>query len=123
VKSSLVLLAILALAIQGCSLYRPKSAVPSNYIKQISADLGNPDLVKNYDAMPQGTDAETAAKVARRNQILTEMIYLVDQNYYKFESHFYGGQAVFSTAADTANLGSDRDSNNRVYDKHRKELL
>ena len=55
--------------------------------------------------MPQGSTAEQAAKVARRNQILTELIYLVDQNYYSFENHFYGTQATFSTATDFINLG------------------
>jgi hypothetical protein len=44
-------------------------------------------------------------KVARRNQILTELIYLVDANYYSFENRFYGSQATTNLAGDAANLG------------------
>lgn len=89
----------------GCSVYRPKSPIPSSYSGQVLADVTKSTLLQDYNAMPQGTNAEKTTKVSRRNQILTELIYLVDKNYYAFESHFYGGQATFSTAADAANLG------------------
>jgi hypothetical protein len=97
--------ALLLIFATGCSVYRPKSPIPSDYKKQVLADVTRPTLLQEYNAMPQGTDPEKTAKVSRRNQILTELIYLVDQNYYSFENHFYGTQATFSTAADAANLG------------------
>jgi len=105
VKLTLLLLSLSTLCIQGCSVYKPKSAVPSGYLKAISDDLSRPDTIQKYNAMPESSDDEIKAKIARRNQLLNEMIYLVDQNYSKFESHFYGGQAAFSTVADAANLG------------------
>jgi hypothetical protein len=55
--------------------------------------------------MPQGTDAEKQAKVSRRNQILTELIALIDQNYSVFEDRYYGSDASVNFAGDVANLG------------------
>jgi len=104
-KSSLVVICAVAFFAQGCSVYRPKSAIPSSYTNQVLADVGSPDLLKTYNLLPQKSDDDKAAKIARRNQILTELIYLVDQNYYKFENHFYGSQATFSTGGDAINLG------------------
>ena len=104
-KPSLALVAVVMTFAAGCSVYRPKSPIPSGYTKQVSADITSKTLLKDYNALPEGTVTEKAAKVARRNQILTELIYLVDQNYYSFENHFYGTQATFSTTADAANLG------------------
>lgn len=96
---------VLSLFMLGCSVYRPKSPIPSSYSKQILADVSSPHLLRDYNAMSQGTDSERRLKVARRNQILTELIYLVDQRYYSFENRFFGTHATFSTAADAANLG------------------
>jgi hypothetical protein len=96
---------LLLMITSACSVYRPKAPIPTAYSKQIQADVASTSLRSSYNAMPEGTDGEKAAKVARRNQILSELIYLVDQNYYTFENHFYGSQATFSTAADAANLG------------------
>jgi len=104
-KLRLGLSAIFFLLVSGCSVYKPKAPIPSGYSKQVEADVASPTLLKDYNAMAQGTDVEKAAKVARRNQILNELIYLVDQNYYNFENHFYGSQATFSTGADAINLG------------------
>lgn len=103
-----LLSATIALATLTCScssVYRPKTVIPTVYKKQIVVDVASPALLKNYNAMPQGTDDEKAAKVSRRNQILTELIYLVDQSYYPFENRFYGTHATFATTADAANLG------------------
>jgi hypothetical protein len=104
-KPSLGLFVIVVTVAAGCSVYRPKSPIPPGYTKQILTDVTSTALLKDYNALRQGTDDEKKAKVARRNQILTELIYLVDQNYYTFENHFYGTQATFSTAADAATLG------------------
>jgi len=104
-KSRLALVALVLMLASGCSVYRPKSPIPSGYTKQLLADVTRPALLQEYNAMPQKTDADKAAKVSRRNQILTELTYLVDQNYYAFENRFYGTQATFSTATDAINLG------------------
>jgi hypothetical protein len=98
-------LLVLVFFVSGCSVYRPKSPIPASYSKQTLQDVSSPTLLQVYNAMPQGTTVEQTAKVARRNQILTELIYLVDQNYYSFENHFYGTQATFSTTTDFINLG------------------
>lgn len=98
-------LAVLGLLICGCAVYRPKSPIPASYSKQVLADVSSATLMKDYNAMPESSDAEKAAKVARRNQVLAELIYLVDQNYYTFENHFYGTQATFNTATDAVSLG------------------
>lgn len=104
-KPSLSILYLLVVLLSGCSVYRPKSPIPSGYTTQIVHDVSDKGLLTTYNALPEGTAAEKTAKVARRNQILTELIYLVDQNYYSFENHFYGTQATFSTTADAVNLG------------------
>jgi hypothetical protein len=104
-KSSFASISLMIVLSLSCAVYRPKSPIPSGYSKQVLADVTSKTLLQDYNKMPQTNDTEKAAKVARRNQILTELIYLVDQNYYSFENHFYGSQATFSTGADAANLG------------------
>lgn len=96
---------LFAVLFQGCAIYRPKAAIPSSFRAQVVADVGQKDLLSKYNSMPETNDTDKAAKVVRRNQILNELIYLVDINYSSFESHFYGGQAAFSTVGDAANLG------------------
>lgn len=87
-------------------LYRPKQPVPpGKYSKQMLADVSSPDLLSTYNNMAQSTEDEKKKKVSRRNQILEELIWLVDQNYYSFESNFYGSQAVLNTTGDFINLG------------------
>jgi hypothetical protein len=103
-KTSLGAFAVLVMLTAGCSVYRPKPPIPSSYVDQARADVTSKTLLKDYNALPQGTTSEQTDKVARRNQILTELIYLVDQNYYAFENHFYGSQAIVSTIGDAASL-------------------
>jgi hypothetical protein len=69
------------------------------------SDVSQAELLKQYNAMPEKDDADRAAKVARRNQILNELIFLIDQNYEAFESHFYGSQAALNVGGDFVNLG------------------
>ena len=59
---------------------------PSVFRKQYLVDVTSPTLLKDYDAMPQGTDTEKQAKVDKRNKILTELIALIDQNYSVFRT-------------------------------------
>ncbi len=99
------LLTLVAMLGQGCSVYRPKAAIPDSYTKQVQADITASTLLKDYNALPQGTVDEQTTKVGRRNQIIIELLYLVDHNYYAFENRFYGGQATFNTTTDAVNLG------------------
>lgn len=93
------------LSATACLRTRPKSPVPnSNYSNQMLADISDKDLLKNYNAMPESTDDEKGKKVARRNQILNELIWLIDRNYYSFENVFYGTQAAYNVGGDFVNL-------------------
>ncbi len=90
----------------SCTMYKPKPYIPPSVFKnQYLADVSTPNLLQSYNAMPQGTDAEKQAKVARRNQILQELIALIDNNYAVFESRYYGSDASVNFAGDVANLG------------------
>jgi hypothetical protein len=59
--------------------------------------------------MKQGTTAadqdNNQKKVARRNQILWELIALIDDRYSDFESKYYGSDASVGFAGDAVNLG------------------
>jgi hypothetical protein len=97
-----ILVVALVLLLVGCgSVYRPKSPIPAaTFSNPFLADLASGTLLSAYDAMPEGP-----AKVARRNAILFEIIYLTDQTYGKYEESFFSGQAFLATGADTLNLG------------------
>jgi hypothetical protein len=89
----------------GCaaSIYQPKPPLPpTTFTNHYLADLASPTLLSSYDSLPDGS-----LKVARRNAILYEYIWLVDANYYTYEVGFFSGQAYVSTAADLAVMGTD----------------
>jgi hypothetical protein len=95
---------------EGCAIYRPKPPVKRSILTdQMLNDVAAKDLLDKYNAMsdgkPSDDDPDRIKKVARRNQILRELIFLIDQNYYSFESHFYGSQAVLNVGGDFVNLG------------------
>lgn len=93
-------------SITGCATYRPDPPIPPDLLqKQMLADLSSPTLLSAYNALPQTTPADIAAKVARRNQILQELISLTDYNYGKFEESYYGSDANTNFWSDTLNLG------------------
>jgi hypothetical protein len=69
------------------------------------ADVSQPNLLAVYNALPDGNDAQVKTKVARRNQILQELITIVDQNYEAFEARYYGSDASVNFAGDVVNLG------------------
>lgn len=99
-----LILALLCLT--GCAvLYKPKSPIPGTYRSQMLADVSQPNLLQQYNAMPQETDPQAAIKVARRNQILQELITLIDQNYDVFEGRYYGSDASINFTGDVINLG------------------
>jgi hypothetical protein len=99
-------LATLLFCLSACAnMYKPKAVIPTPVSSQIMTDVSQPNLLQQYNAMPQGTDAEAAAKIARRNQILQELILLVDQNYEVFEGRYYGSDASVNFAGDLINLG------------------
>jgi hypothetical protein len=92
----------LSLILSGCgaSIYRPKPAVPTAVFSvPYLADLSSPNLFKDYDALPEGP-----LKVARRNAILWEYIWLTDQTYGNYETSFFAGQAFIATGADFLNI-------------------
>ena len=94
--------------LSSCAMYRPRNPIPTTYRSQILADVSNPNLLQNYNAMPDGNgdqDPLTRRKLARRNQILQELITLVDQNYEQFENRYYGSDASVNFAGDVVNLG------------------
>jgi hypothetical protein len=94
---------VLCVVLSGCgrSLYRPQAPVPV-FQNNFLADLNSPTLISAYEAMPEGP-----AKVARRNAILTEIMYLTDLSYSRYEASFFSGQAFMSTAGDIVALGLD----------------
>jgi hypothetical protein len=84
----------------GCSVYSPKAPFPpSIFSEPYITDLSNPNLIPNYDSMPNGP-----AKIARRNQIVWEVIWLTDESYRKYEASFFTGQAYLSTAGDFSEI-------------------
>lgn len=104
--TSAFLVGFFAFLIQGCSIYRPKPPIKHNVVRnQMLDDVSQKDLLKNYNAMPESSNDEKAKKVARRNQILNELIFLIDQNYASFEGRFYGSQAALNVGGDFVNLG------------------
>jgi hypothetical protein len=100
-----IVAATCAVLLPGCAMYKPKMPLPATYRTQMLADVSQPNLLQQYNAMPQATEAEAAAKVARRNQILQELITLVDQNYSVFEGRYYGSDASVNFTGDVINLG------------------
>ncbi len=100
------LLTLLPNLLSGCATYRPRPPIPpgdisAEYIKDLSA----PDLLTKYNRMTEDNAADIQAKADRRNQILQEFIWLIDQNYGSFEEHYYGSDASVNFWSDTLNLG------------------
>ena len=87
-------------------LYQPKPPIsPGKYRAVVIKELSDPKLVDNYENLPQATPEDQAKKVARRNRILREYVWLIDQNYDQFEAHYYGAQAGVNWAGDVVNIG------------------
>lgn len=111
---NIVIAFAVSLSLSACARYKPKNYVPPNVFKgQYLSDVASKTLLQNYNAMPQpAPDPDTPAaaalrqaKVDRRNQILTELIALIDQNYSVFEDRYYGSDAAVNFGGDVANLG------------------
>lgn len=99
-------LSLLLLSSCRASVYRPKMPISTKeYRQMVLTDLSQKDLVKTWDAMPEETDAQRRSKVERRNQVLREYLWLIDQNYDTFESNYYGAEASINWAGDMVNLG------------------
>lgn len=97
----LALALILSLTTACGSVYRPKAPVPISILSSpYISDLSSPTLIKDYDAIPDGP-----LKLARRNAILYEYIWLIDSNYDVYESNFFSGQAFVNTAGDILAMG------------------
>ena len=95
---------VLAFLLSGCgSVYHPRAAIPDKiFSAPFVSDLESPTLFSDFNALPEG-----AAKVARRNTILFELIHLTDVRYNTYEARFFSGQAYLSTATDFATMGLD----------------
>jgi len=100
--------------LSSCAKYKPGRYIPPGVFKnQYLADVTSPTLLQTYNAMPAPTPnpdtlaaaAQRQAKVDRRNQVLTELIALIDQNYSTFEDRYYGSDASVNFAGDVVNLG------------------
>jgi hypothetical protein len=109
-----IVLLMVCLTAASCARYKPKAYIPPGTIRnQYLADVTASTLLQTYNAMPAPTPtpdtndaaAQRQAKVARRNQILTELIALVDQNYSVFEDRYYGSDAAVNFGGDVVNLG------------------
>jgi len=109
-----IVIVITCCLLSSCAKYKPKSYIPpGTFRQQYLADVTSPTLLQTYNAMPAPTPspdtpaaaAQRQAKVDRRNQILTELIALIDQNYSAFEDKYYGSDASVNFAGDVANLG------------------
>ena len=116
-----LLLASLAacLLLGGCARYRPKPYVPPAIFKtQYVTDVSSKTLLTDYSKICEpspatcspipDTDQAKANRqkmVDRRNEILTELIALVDQNYATFEERYYGSDATVNFGGDVINLG------------------
>ena len=62
-------------------------------------------LIEKYSKPGAIPGDETSMTEAQRNQILNDLVYLTDVNYYKFTGGLYEGRAIFDTASDLALLG------------------
>lgn len=91
--------------LSGC-VRRYNAAVVKNnpYRVSIRQDLQG-DWLNTYRLMPQGTAAEQSAKKDRRNQIISELVWLSDDAYYQWEPAFYTSGATVATFFDFASLG------------------
>ena len=110
----LSILLLACLTSSSCARYKPKAYIPPGTIRnQYLADVTARTLLQTYNAMPAPTpDPDTPAaasqreaKAERRNQILTELIALIDQNYSVFEDRYYGSDAAVNFGGDVVNLG------------------
>jgi hypothetical protein len=96
---------VIALVTSGCSLtaIRPAAPAPIPILTNtFLADLSSPTLLSVYDAIPDGP-----LKVARRNRILYELTWTIDQSYDTYEQRFVTGQAFVNTFTDLAAIGLD----------------
>jgi len=105
IPMKLIPVLLLSCLLTGCLRSRPSPPIPSSYItSQILADVTNPNLLSDYNRMPETTDAQRAAKMLRRNQILNEFIELVNNNYSAFENTFYGVYATYNTGSEMLSM-------------------
>jgi hypothetical protein len=110
-KIAAILVAIHAVVLSiSCAtrvkLYQPKPPIsPGKYRAAVIQELSDPKLVQNYETLPQATPEDRAKKVAHRNRILREYVWLIDQNYDHFEARYYGAQAGVNWAGDVITIG------------------
>ena len=104
-KAIRIVLCVSLLMMTSCSslVYIPKPPLLSTtFSTAYLSDLSTPTMIKDFNAMPEGP-----AKIARRNEIVWEIVYLTDSSYRTYESGFFSGQAYVGTAGDIAVLSLD----------------
>jgi hypothetical protein len=96
----------LALFTVACGSYTPKAPKPITvYQKDVTQELSGNGWLTAYNAMPEGTADQQAAKVAQRNRLLYDFVWGIDRNYEKFEVEFYAGKASWDIAGDLVQIG------------------
>src|ERR1700690_3880493 len=97
----LVLSLLLSIVILGgCAGVNKGRPSPAGYQDQIVNAM-----IEKYskpDAIPHDQSNLTEKQ---RNQILDELVFLIDVNYYRFEAELYQGRALFDTSTDLAIIG------------------
>ena len=103
-KAIRIVLCVSLLMMTSCSslVYTPKPPLLSTFSTPYVSDLSSPTMIKDFNLMPEGP-----AKIARRNKIVWEIVYLTDSSYRTYESGFFSGQAYVGTAGDIAVLSLD----------------
>ena len=96
---------LLTMSLVGCTAHYNKQVVKYNpYRSAITHDLTG-DWMITYRALPETTASEISLKTDRRNQIISEFVWLADDAYYRWEPAFYTSGGAVSTLFDFASLG------------------
>ena len=97
---------ILCLFTFACGSYTPRAPKPIGVYQQtVNQELTGSAWLTSYNAMPETSPDQVAAKVAQRNRLLYDFIWGIDRNYEKFEVAFYAGKASWDILGDLVQIG------------------
>jgi hypothetical protein len=109
IRRTIILSVIAPTTFWATSFYRPPAPIPEKNLKQYRAhlvrDISAPDLLEKYDDLPETTDSDSRTKLATRNRLIREYVWLVDDSYHKFELDYYRSDATVNFASDALNIG------------------
>lgn len=118
------ILALICSLLAGCARYQPNiPKVLGVYNSDVNADIAGGTWLSAYDAMPEMTPTDLAAKQERRNHLLGEFIWSVDRNYDRFEVAYYENVAKADIVADFLGLGLGASSTMLNGSSHAKTIL